>query len=118
MEAYEYFDEVPVLFDALVDDERTEPNNPIGYYFLRARDLERLEPLIPHMTHEGMRGYLAELRTTYDVLYDRIVRSPISRCLKQETEQWFSFNRDFLGFGDTNQLNNELEDMLRRFYLL
>jgi hypothetical protein len=92
--------------------------NPIAMYFGRVKELELNEGFIEHLDAEARKIYANELRINYDVLYDRVMTSNISSFLKQEVEQWYSFNRDFIGFCYTSALSRELEGMLRRFNLI
>ena len=90
-------------------------NNPVAYYFRQARGFEEAEPFIRFMNDEGRTAYHDSMREVYDILYDRVMCSDISPCLKEEMEQWYDFNRSFLGFMDTVDINAELETILERF---
>ena len=94
------------------------PKNPIAFYFARARAMELNGGYLHFLSAEARDVYTQELQGVYDVLFDRVMTSNISPFLKQELEQWYAFNRDFLGFGDTAEMNRELEDILGRFELL
>jgi len=97
---------------------RAPARNPIALYYRRAVAME----LTPGYTHflspAAKEMYATELHKVYDVLFDRIMTAKVSPFLKQETEQWYAFNRDFIGFCDTAEMNRDLEGMLRRFNLL
>lgn len=90
-------------------------NNPVAYYFKQVKGFEEAESMIHFMNEEGKQAYHEALRETYDLLYDRVMTSNISSCLKEEMEQWYDFNRSFLGFMETSEINKDLETMLERF---
>ena len=94
------------------------PLSAIEFYFKMARQLELSDGQMYFLSDKAKSAYQERLHEVYDVLYDRVMRSRISTFLKQEVEQWYAFNRDFLGFGDTTEMNHELEGLLRRFELL
>ncbi len=106
------------MLEEQCEGQETKPKNPVAYYFAKARDLELGEAYVHFLNAEAKQTYAGILQETYDILFDRIMRSPISPFLKQEVEQWYSFNRDFLCFCDTREMNRELEEMLGRFDLL
>ena len=91
--------------------------NPIAMYFGRVKELELNEVYLELFEPETRELYATELRKNYDVLYDRVMTSDISSFLKQEVEQWYSFNRDFIGWGYTTEISDELGNMLKRFNL-
>jgi hypothetical protein len=93
-------------------------DNPVAMYFSKVTSLGEREPDFLHASNEVRDTYQREIRTTYDVLYDRIMTTDMSHFLKQEVEQWYGFNRDFLGFMNTQELNEELGSMLSRFNLI
>ena len=94
------------------------PKKTIAYYFGKVKDLE-LDPGYSHfLSTEAKQSYAEILQEAYDILFDRVMTNDFSPFLKQEVEQWYGFNRDFLGFCDTKELNRELEKMLTRFELL
>lgn len=92
--------------------------NPIAMYFGRVKELELGEEYLAFMEPETRELYALELRKNYDILYDRVMTSNISTFLKQEVEQWYSFNREFIGWGLNLELGRELEPILRRFNLV
>lgn len=99
-------------------EEVTEPGSPVAYYFRKVKDLELSEAYLRHFSRDAQDVYAQVVKEEYDILYDRIMTSRISPFLKQEVEQWYSFNREFVGFTATIELNRELENMLGRFHLL
>jgi hypothetical protein len=104
------------------EDQQTDNDglvkNPVAMYFWRARNLAMIEDEYLGVSQEIRDLYQNEVKLTYDLLYDRIMATDISHFLKQEVEQWYGFNRDFLGFMRTSELNQELEGMLARFNLI
>ena len=91
---------------------------PVEYYFQKAKDMGLNESHMLFFSNDAKDMYVQHLRAVYDVLYDRVMTSDISPFLKQEVEQWYDFNREFLGFMRTTELNGELERMLTRFNLV
>jgi hypothetical protein len=89
----------------------------VQFYFQRVRDLE-LGDMIYFIPEKARLQYRKEIKTTYEILYDRIMTSKVSTLLKREIEEWYSFNREFIGFSPTEDINQELEDILRRFYAI
>lgn len=90
----------------------------IAFYFDKAKALEFAPGYVDFLNIEAKQFYSKKLQEAYDILFDRVMTSRISPFLKQEVEQWYSFNRDFLVFCDTAEMNRELEQLLRRFELL
>ncbi len=110
-----------MLEDITVEEQvvqRRIPRNAIGYYFEKARDLELSDGYLVFLDEDARAFHTTMLQQAYDILFDRIMTTRVSPYLKQEMEQWYGFNRDFLGFCDTAEMNRELEDMLERFELL
>lgn len=94
------------------------PMNPIAFYFAKAKELELDCGYLHFLSKEAKELYAQELGQAYDILFDRVMTSTISPFFKQEIEQWYSFNKDFLGFCDTAIMNRELEQILEKFELL
>ena len=110
-----------MLEDITVDENvvrKPVRRNAIAYYFGKARDLELGENYLHFLSTEAKQAYAVALQDVYDILFDRIMTTSLSPYLKQEMEQWYEFNSDFLGFCDTADMNRELEKMLERFELL
>lgn len=94
-----------------------EPAYPVAFYFNRVRGLELTGPYLYFFSPEAKQMYQAEISKAYDTLYAHLMTMDISSCLKQEIEQWYGFNKDFIGLGNTKPVNDDLEEMLRRFNL-
>ncbi len=92
--------------------------NPVAFYFGKAKEMELHQGYLHFLSRDAKEMYGRELEEIYDVLFDRIMTSSLSPFFKQEVEQWYGFNRDFLGFCDTAEMNRELEDLLGKFELL
>ncbi len=92
--------------------------NPVLYYFNKVRELELEEDYLQDMCLEVKNIYVEILNEAYDILFDRIITSKVSHYIKKEIEEWYSFNRDFLGFCDIVEINRDLEGLLRRFELI
>ncbi|HIH15324.1 MAG TPA: hypothetical protein HA360_00180 [Nanoarchaeota archaeon] len=92
--------------------------NPIAFYYAKAKELELHLGYLHFLSAEAKELYGQELQNVYDILFDRVMTSKLSPFFKQEIEQWYSFNRDFLGFCDTTEMNRELEKLLGKFELL
>ena len=110
-----------MLEDITFEEEvvrRPVARNAIAYYFGKAKDLQLGEEYVYFLSEEAKKSYSTVLQEAYDILFDRVMTSRMSSFLKEEVEQWYSFNRDFLGFCDTVDMNRELEEMLTRFKLL
>ena|SRR3989338_4732960 len=110
-----------MLEDITVEEQRVRKptkRNAIAYYFGKAKDLELGEGYLHFLSRDAKEAYTIILQDAYDILFDRIMTTPVSIYFKQEMEQWYGFNRDFLGFCDTGEMNRELEKMLKRFELL
>ena len=99
------------------DEEHLVPADPVAFYFNRIKGLELTGPYLYFFSPEAKRTYLTELCKAYDILYAELMTKDMSWYLKQEVEQWYEFNRDFIRLGDTKQVNADLEEMLRRFDL-
>ncbi|MBI5798285.1 hypothetical protein HZA98_05300 [Candidatus Woesearchaeota archaeon] len=102
------------MFETIV----TKRPNTIAFYFGKVKELELSEVYLNFFSDEARNVYRTALHEVYDILFDRIVTSDVSVFLKQEAEQWYSFNRDFLGFTEVGEVNRDLEGMLRRFNLI
>ncbi|MDP3728208.1 MAG: hypothetical protein Q8R18_02010 [bacterium] len=102
------------------DLERAEivAKNPIAFYFAKVKELELHSGYLHFLGAEAKELYGKELQNVYDILFDRAMTSKMSSFFKQEVEQWYSFNRDFLGFCDTAEMNRELEQLLGKFELI
>lgn len=94
------------------------PLNPIQFYFGKAKEMELHQGYLHFLSQDAKEMYGKELEQVYDVLFDRVMTSTLSPFFKQEIEQWYGFNRDFLGFCDTVDMNRELEGLLGKFNLL
>jgi len=91
---------------------------PVAFYFEKAKEMELNQSYLHFLSRDAKEMYGRELEEVYDVLFDRVMTSNISPFFKQEVEQWYGFNRDFLGFCDTAEMNRELEGLLGKFELL
>lgn len=96
----------------------TRKKSPIAFYYAKAKELELSPAYVHFLSPSAKIMYGEKLQEVYDILYDRVMTSNISPFLKQEVEQWYGFNRDFLGFCDTAEMNRELEKLLGNFELL
>lgn len=92
-----------------------ETKNPVAFYFQKAKDLEMPKAYFEFFSREAEQLYTHRLRETYNILYDRIMTSPISSFLKQEAEEWYSYNINLVGSASASEINRDLESMLRRF---
>ncbi len=95
-----------------------KPSNPVAFYFEKAKKMELHQGYLHFLSVEAKKLYGKELEEVYDVLFDRVMTSNISHFFKQEIEQWYGFNKSFLGFCDTVEINKELEQLLGKFELL
>ena len=104
--------------EKLTQIELQRKPTPVEFYFQKAKNMGMNEEDMLFISPAAKDVYVQHLRAVYDVLYDRVITSDISPFLKQEVEQWYDFNREFLGFMNTTELNGELEGILTRFNLI
>ncbi|HLC22368.1 MAG TPA: hypothetical protein VJJ79_01195 [Candidatus Nanoarchaeia archaeon] len=92
--------------------------NTIAFYFARILELERTEPYLYFVDPLAKQLYVEELSKVYEILYDRIMTAKISYFVKRDIESWFVYNKEYFGVLSLEQLNKELQDILRRSDLI
>ncbi|MDP3918792.1 MAG: hypothetical protein Q8Q35_02715 [Nanoarchaeota archaeon] len=91
--------------------------NPVTHYLQELKNIAAMEPYREFFGEFDKNEYVQGLKQVFDIIYDRVINTDISWFLKQEVEQWYDFNRDFVGLVNTEEISGELEEILVRFNL-